>query len=95
MAAYFLAEIESIHDRGKYDEYKQKVTPIIRKFGGEYVFRCERLTPLSRSRSAERVVLIRFESREQLQRCFGSDEYASIAHLREKSTASKAMIIEE
>jgi uncharacterized protein (DUF1330 family) len=95
MAVYFLAEIDSIHDREKYDEYKERVAPIIRKYGGEYVLRSDRLTPISGSQAPARVVLIRFESREQLQRCFQSEEYAAVAPLREQSTASRAMVIEE
>jgi uncharacterized protein (DUF1330 family) len=95
MAAFFLAEIESIHDRKKYDAYKERVAPIIRKFGGEYVLRSDRLSPVSGSWSSERIVLIRFDSREQLQRCFRSEEYAAIAALREQSTVSKAMVIED
>jgi len=95
MAAYFLAEIESIQDRKKYDEYKERVAPIIWKFGGEYVLRSDRLSPISGIWSVERVVLIRFDSREQLQRCFQSDEYSAVAPLREQSTVSKAMIVED
>ena len=95
MAAYFLAEIESIHDRKRYDEYRKRVEPIIRKFGGEYVVRSDSLSPVSGIWSVARVVLIRFDSREQLQRCFQSDEYSAVAPLREQSTVSKAMIVED
>jgi uncharacterized protein (DUF1330 family) len=95
MAAYFLAEIESIHDRKKYDEYRERVAPIIRKFGGEYLLRSDRLSPVSGPWTVERIVLIRFDTREQLRRCFRSDEYRAVAPLREQSTISRAMVIEE
>lgn len=95
MAVFFLAEIESISDPDTYDRYKEKVAPVVRKYGGEYIIRSDKLRVISGSWNAERVILLRFDSRERLQSCFGSSEYREIAHLREHSTVSKAMIIEE
>jgi uncharacterized protein (DUF1330 family) len=65
MAAFFLAEIESIHDRAKYDQYIERVAPVIQKFDGEYVLGSDKLIPVSGSWTAKRVILIRFESKEQ------------------------------
>jgi uncharacterized protein (DUF1330 family) len=94
MSAFFLVEIESIRDPEQYQEYVKRVAPIIARYGGEYVIRSDRVTAVSGSLNAKRVILIRFENKEDISTCFHSSEYREIAHLREQSTESKAMIIE-
>ena len=95
MSVFFLAEIKTILDDSMYSEYIEKAEPIINKHGGAYIFRSEQLKPISGDWNLERIILIRFESKEQVRECFQSDEYKRIAHLRENSTISKAMMIEE
>jgi uncharacterized protein (DUF1330 family) len=95
VAAFFLAEIEEIYDAGRYREYSQKAVPIIEKHQGTYVFRSDNLTPVSGDWGARRIVLLSFPSVEALRACFQSEEYKEIAPLRERSTKSKSMIIED
>lgn len=95
MSVFFMAEIESIKDEKLYSEYIEKTTPIIKKFGGEYVLRSQSLIPISGDWKIKRIILIRFTSRDKIQECFHSNEYREIAHLRESSTVSKAIMIEE
>lgn len=92
MPVYFLAEIEVL-DPGKYQDYVDRAFGIIRKFGGEYVFRSSRMIPVSGDWKPQRMILIRFESKAQMQGCFGSEEYRRIEHLREQSTRSRAVAI--
>ena len=93
MAVFFLAEIEAIHDPDTYAEYVELAAAIIRQHGGEYVLRSQKLTPVSGAWDTKRVVLIRFDSFQQLRRCFQSQAYRAIAPLRERSAASKAIVI--
>ena len=95
MSVFFLAEIKTIIDDNLYSEYIEKAAPIIKKHGGEYIFRSEQLNPISGDWDLKRIILIRFASKEKVQECFQSNEYKGIVHLRENSTISKAMIIEE
>ena len=95
MSVFFLAEIKTIIDDNLYSEYIEKAAPIIKKHGGEYIFRSEQLNPISGDWDLNRIILIRFVSKEKLLECFQSNEYKGLAHLREKSTVSKALIIEE
>jgi uncharacterized protein (DUF1330 family) len=94
MASCFLAEIE-ILDRAKYQEYIALAAPIVKRFGGEYVLRSERITPVSGGWSPPRLLLIRFPNRDAIAACFGSPEYLAIKHLREESTRSRAVIVDE
>ena len=95
MPVFFMAEIESITDEKLYSEYIEKTTPIIEKYGGEYVLRSQSLNPISGDWSLKRIILIRFTNKDKIQECFHSNEYREIAHLRESSTVSKAIVIEE
>ena len=95
MAVFFLAEIETITDADRYGQYREKVAPLVGKYGGTYVFRSNRLSPVSGTWDVERMVLLRFESQEQMNRCFHSPEYKEIAALREQSTISRAITIHE
>lgn len=94
MSVFFLAKIEKVTNERMYREYTEKASAIISNFGGEYILRSERILPISGDWQLKRVVLIRFDNKEKIQECFQSDEYKKIAHLRENSTVSKALIIE-
>ena len=94
MACFFLAEIE-VHAAAPYREYVEKASEIVSRYGGEYVFRSEAITPVSEDWAPKRMVLIKFGTRDELQRCFTSPEYLAIKHLREHSTTSRAVIIQE
>jgi uncharacterized protein (DUF1330 family) len=95
MAVFFLAQTEKVLDEKMYSEYIEKAVAIIEKYGGEYVFRSEQLYPISGNWDLRRIILIRFVNKNKLQECFQSNDYKEIAHLREKSTVSKAIMIEE
>ena len=94
MPVFFLAEIKEITNDNLYRQYIDKAKPVIEQYGGEYIFRSEQLKPISGNWDLKRIILIRFDSIDKLNRCFQSDEYKKIAHLRENSTVSKAIVIE-
>jgi len=45
--------------------------------------------------SAKRVIVLRFDTVEAMRACFHSEAYRQIAHLRENSTVSKSLLVEE
>ena len=94
MPSFFLAEIEVL-DHRKYQEYIDRASEIVQKYGGEYVFRSGSIIPVSGDWAPRRLVLIRFNSRTDMHMCFDSEEYHEIKHLREQSTKSRAVIIEQ
>ncbi|MBU1086947.1 MAG: DUF1330 domain-containing protein [Candidatus Omnitrophica bacterium] len=95
MSVYFLAEITKIIDKEMYTEYIKKARLIVLKFGGKYVLKSDKLIPVTGDWNLERVILIKFESKEKMQECFQSAEYKAVKQLRVDSTESKALIIEE
>jgi uncharacterized protein (DUF1330 family) len=95
MSTFFLTEITKISDAEMFGIYIEKVTAIINKYGGEYIFESAQLAPVSGEWDAKKIILIRFENKGMLSKCFQSEDYKKIAQLRKQSTESKAVIIED
>ena len=97
MACFFIIDvyIDESKGRGSYDDYIEKVKPIVEKYVGEYMARTENVTSLSPLRKPDRVIIIRFPSREKLEACFASDEYRRIMHDRVDNVDARAVIVEE
>ncbi len=97
MTCFFIIDvyIDKSKGRGSYDDYIEKVKPIVEKYGGEYIARTENVTSLSPLRKPDRVIIIKFPSREMLDACFASDEYRQIMHERIDSVDARAVIVEE
>jgi len=93
MSVYMIIEID-IKNEELYSQYVEKVPEIIDQYGGRYLIRGGEVTPLSGHWNPERIIVIAFETVEQLQRCFSSPEYLELAPLREQSTVSKAIMVE-
>ena len=94
MPVFFLAEID-VFDAEMYHAYIEKASHIVRQYGGEYIFRSGHIVPVSGNWAPNRLILIRFNSKADIQRCFGSKEYLRIKHLREQSTKSRSVIIDQ
>ena len=94
MSYYFIVTVSLSSDADTpYDSYIREVKPIVEKHGGEYLVRTNGVIPLSSGWKPDRVIVIRFPSRESLERCFSSEEYRQIKSLREDSVDSHAIIV--
>ncbi len=94
MPVYFIAEIEKIIDRDNYSRYVADVPKIIEKFGGKYLARGGKTLTIFGDWEPGKIIILEFESFEQLYRCFNSPEYRAIAPLREESTIGRAITVE-
>ncbi|MGN0351321.1 MAG: DUF1330 domain-containing protein [Roseburia sp.] len=96
MDCYFIVDtyIDEKEGRGLYDEYIRKVRPIVESFGGEYLVRTEKITSLHPQRNPQRVIIIKFPSRQALDACFASDSYQRIMYERINSVDARALIVE-
>lgn len=81
-------------DLKEYLEYIDLVKKVVNKYHGRYITRSEKITALNEDWIPDRVIVIEFDSKEQLDRCFTSEEYKEIAILRENNVTSKAIIVE-
>ena len=93
---YFLVLIEQYQaDRpAAYAEYIAQVRPIVERYGGRYLVRTDQVIPMQEGDCPDRVILIEWDTREQLETCFSSEEYRRICEKRERSVDSRAMIVE-
>ena len=91
--AVFVVLIEEINDQKMYNQYIKHVVGIIASHHGEYIARSNNVTAFAGDKP-ERSIVIGFDSMEEARKCFLSEEYASIKHLRENSTTSRAFFIE-
>ena len=96
MSVHFIifTEIDNQNDRKPYDEYIQKVKPIVEHYGGKYIVRSEKITALSDVWQPDRIIIIEFDSRTQIENWLTSEEYKAIENLRVKSVLSHAVIVE-
>lgn len=97
MPSYFIVNIQisDANEREKYDEYIAKVKPIVENYGGEYIVRSERITALSDSWSPDRIIIIKFASKDKIFKWLSAPEYKKISSLRIDSVDSKAIIVDE
>jgi uncharacterized protein (DUF1330 family) len=70
------------------------VRAVVERYGGRYLVRGGNVTPLSDDWHPERVIIIEFETAEQVQRCFDSPEYLELAPLRKRSAVSRAIVVD-
>jgi uncharacterized protein (DUF1330 family) len=97
MSAYFIISvtINNHDDRSLYDEYLEAVKPIAEHFGGKYVIRSKQVIPVSGAWLPDKIVVIEFPTKKQLEACFCSDEYRSIKAPHESSVVAEAVIVEQ
>ena len=81
-------------NRGEYDDYIERVRPIVESYGGEYLVRTEEVERLSDKRVPQRVILIKFPTKDKLKECFASQEYRAIMSKRVNSVDARAIIVE-
>ncbi|MGN0462266.1 MAG: DUF1330 domain-containing protein [Ruminococcus sp.] len=97
MSCYFIVDtyIDTNGNQSEYEEYIELVKPIVESYGGEYLVRSNKVSALSDKRNPQRVIIIRFPSREELEKCFASAEYQEIMSKREENVDSRALIVEQ
>ena len=95
----------TVHDSLQYQQYRLNVEPLIEKYGGIYLVRsggmafdpdpARKVTPVEGNWNPNRFIIIRWDSMEQLQNFATSEEYNSVAKLRENSASTKSIIVKE
>ena len=93
MSAYFIVQI-NVKNPDNYKEYISKVSPIVEKFGGEYIVRGGKSENVEGKWPYERTVIVKFPSYEMIHKWHNSDEYKPIKKIREDNAECNAIIIE-
>ena len=90
---YVIAQI-SVKDPEAYKEYVAEVTPIVAKFGGEYLIRGGRSETFEGTAPGARTVVIRFPSYQAAQDWYHSPDYAGTRKLRQAASTSVQTLAE-
>jgi len=91
MPGYLIANLE-VTDPAKFEEYRQKVVPVIEKFGGRYLVRGGELRRLEGNLPLSRLVILEFPTLDAAQKFYDSAEYAPLLKLRLDSTRSDLVL---
>ena len=92
MSGYVIFNIE-IRKTEEYKEYFEKVTPIAKKFGGEYIVRGGETKLIEGVWTYPRTIIIKFPSYEKALEWYSSEEYKPIKKIRLDNSVSNGIII--
>jgi uncharacterized protein (DUF1330 family) len=93
MPVYLIIDM-TVNDEELYAEYAEKISIVVEKYGGTFLARGGELFVMAGDWHPNRIILIRFDSFDQVNDFFGSSDYLDLAPLREQSTLARTVIIE-
>jgi uncharacterized protein (DUF1330 family) len=93
MSVFFVISTSEIVDQQRYEKYVELAGPIVESYGGEYLLQSDKIVA-AKDWQARKIIIIRFDSQEQMDRCFQSEEYKKIIPLREGSIISRFVVVE-
>ena len=91
--SFFMIIQSKVKDTEKYNQYIDQVSPIVKKYGGHYHVRGENIQSFGNWKP-ERIIVIEFQTENQIHNWLKSPEYASVAPLREQGAETQAIIVE-
>ncbi len=101
--AYVILEI-TVHDPVMYEEYREAIAPVIARHGGRYLVRSGAKSfdrdPAAKLVSPEgewypdRIIVLEFDSRAQLQAFVESAENKAIAPLRQRAATTRSVVVD-
>ena len=94
MSAYCFFDNLEVTDAAKLEEYKNRVAPVVEKYGGRYIVLGGKMDVVEGDWQPVFPVIIEFPSLEQAHRWYASDEYRELKALRLSAVRSNAVFIE-
>tara|TARA_Y100001970_G_C14069568_1_gene768629 strand:+ start:761 stop:1051 length:291 start_codon:yes stop_codon:yes gene_type:complete len=91
-AGYVIAQLKIINPES-YKEYIEKVTDVIKKFGGEYLARGGEHQVFEGEDNFPRIIILKFPSYEKALEWYNSEEYKPIKDIRLKNSVGSNIII--
>jgi uncharacterized protein (DUF1330 family) len=93
MPVYVIVEVKII-DPVLYAEVIRLTPPTISAYGGKYLARGGRCETLSGNWQPERLVILEFESSEQVKRWQASPEYSPVKAIRDRAAVVNMVVLE-
>ncbi len=92
MEAYVLVEVD-IYDNEVYEEYKKLTPGSLLPYGGEFVVRGLPVEALEGEWKHDRLVLLKFPTRERALEWYNSDTYRQARSIRQKGSSANFFLI--
>jgi uncharacterized protein (DUF1330 family) len=93
MAAFVIVEVD-ITDPEKYNAYKELTPATVSAFGGKFILRGKPVTVLEGEWNHERLVMLKFPSKEKAEAWYNSEEYQHAKSVRAGAAKAKFLLIE-
>ena len=93
MPGYLIAQL-NVKNLEPYKKYIEKVTPLVKKYGGEYIVRSGKYEVIQGEWLYPRNVIIKFPSFQNAVDFYKSDEYKPVKKIREDNSVGNIIIIE-
>jgi uncharacterized protein (DUF1330 family) len=93
MPVYLISEV-TILDQELYAEYAGRVPALVERYGGRYLVRGGEVTPVAGGWLPVRIVLVQFETIDQVQDFLACPDYQDIVSLRQRASTSRTIIVE-
>ena len=92
-AGYVIAQLK-ITNPESYKEYIEKVTDVIKKFGGEYLVRGGQHQVVEGEDNFPRIIIIKFPSYEKALEWYNSDDYKPVKAIRLNNSEGTNIIVQ-
>jgi len=89
---YVIAQLKVINPEN-YKEYIEKVTDVIKKYGGEYLARGGDHQVVEGEDNFPRIIIIKFPTYEKALEWYHSDEYKPVKDIRLKNSEGSNIIV--
>lgn len=93
MAAYLIVDSD-ITDEALFAQFTGRIVQVVESHGGKYLARGGATQVVGGTRAPHRVVIIEFESVEQVQTMVSSPDYQELAEIRDNSSDSSTILVE-
>ena len=91
-AGYVIAQLKVINSE-KYKEYVEKVSDVVKKYGGEYLARGGEYQVVEGEDNFPRIVIIKFQTYEKALEWYNSDEYKPVKDIRLQNSEGNNIIV--
>ena len=91
-AGYVIAQLK-ITNSVNYKEYVEKVTPLVKKFGGEFLVRAGEFQIFDGETKFPRIIVLKFPSYEKALEWYNSEEYKPVRQIRLDNSVGNFIIV--
>ena len=91
-AGYVVAQLK-VTNSEKYKEYVEKVSDVVKKYGGEYLARGGEHQVVEGEDNFPRIVIIKFQTYEKALEWYHSDEYKPVKDIRLANSEGSNIIV--